>query len=40
MKVLITGICGFAGLTIAKTLVKCHPHLEILGLDNFSRNGC
>ena len=39
MKVLITGICGFAGTSIAKTLLQHHSNLQIIGLDNFSRMG-
>ena len=39
MKILITGICGFAGLTIAKSLLQSYSNLQIVGLDNFSRKG-
>jgi CDP-paratose 2-epimerase len=39
LKVLITGICGFAGNSIAKTLLHHHSNLQIIGLDNFSRKG-
>ena len=39
MKILITGICGFAGASIAKMLLQSHTNLEILGLDNFARKG-
>ena len=39
MKILITGICGFAGTSIAKTLLQSHSNLQIIGLDNFSRKG-
>ena len=39
MKILITGICGFAGASIAKSLLKNHSNLQIFGLDNFSRKG-
>jgi CDP-paratose 2-epimerase len=39
MKVLITGICGFAGFSIAERLLKSHSNLQIIGLDNFSRKG-
>jgi len=39
MKILITGICGFAGNAIAKALLDSHSNLEIVGLDNFSRKG-
>jgi CDP-paratose 2-epimerase len=39
MKILITGICGFAGTSIAKLLLQSHTNLQIVGLDNFSRKG-
>lgn len=39
MKVLITGICGFAGSTLAKRLRQVQPGLEIFGVDNFIRAG-
>ena len=39
MKILITGVCGFAGSSIAKTLLQSHSNLQIFGLDNFSRKG-
>jgi CDP-paratose 2-epimerase len=39
MKILITGICGFAGTSIAKSLLQSHTNLQIVGLDNFSRKG-
>ena len=39
MKILITGICGFAGYSIAKALLQSHSNLQIVGLDNFSRKG-
>jgi len=39
MKILITGICGFAGSSIAKSLLQSHSNLQIIGLDNFSRKG-
>jgi CDP-paratose 2-epimerase len=39
MKILITGVAGFAGLSIARMLLQSHSDLEILGLDNFSRKG-
>jgi len=39
MKILITGICGFVGTSIAKTLLRGHTNLQIIGLDNFSRKG-
>jgi CDP-paratose 2-epimerase len=39
VKILITGICGFAGSSIAKTLLESHSNFEVIGLDNFSRKG-
>ena len=39
MKILITGICGFAGSLIAKNFLQIHTNLQIVGLDNFSRKG-
>tara|TARA_B100000035_G_scaffold125915_1_gene107158 strand:+ start:1924 stop:2982 length:1059 start_codon:yes stop_codon:yes gene_type:complete len=39
MKILITGICGFAGFSITKRLLENHSNLQIIGLDNFSRKG-
>lgn len=39
MHILITGICGFVGSTIAMALRKLRPDLKVLGIDNFSRPG-
>ncbi len=39
MKILITGICGFVGSTLAKALLAHRTGLEILGIDNFIRPG-
>ena len=39
MNILITGICGFAGSSIAKAMLLGHSNLQIVGLDNFSRKG-
>lgn len=39
MRVLITGICGFAGSTIARHLLQHRPGLCIAGIDNLSRPG-
>src|ERR1700736_6971952 len=39
MKILITGICGFAGSTLARHLMESEQELEILGVDNFMRPG-
>lgn len=39
MKILITGICGFAGSTLALRLREAKPGLEVFGVDNFIRAG-
>jgi CDP-paratose 2-epimerase len=39
MKILITGICGFVGSTLAFELKRLVENLEIIGLDNLSRPG-
>ncbi|HYG23860.1 MAG TPA: NAD-dependent epimerase/dehydratase family protein [Verrucomicrobiae bacterium] len=42
MKLLITGICGFVGSTLARALQEQCPRgesLQIFGVDNFSRPG-
>ena len=39
MKILITGICGFAGSSIANSLLQNHSNLKIHGIDNFFRKG-
>jgi CDP-paratose 2-epimerase len=39
MKVLITGICGFAGSSIALGLMESTPALQVVGVDNFIRPG-
>jgi CDP-paratose 2-epimerase len=39
VKLLITGICGFAGSTLARHLHEHQPGLEIFGVDNFIRAG-
>ncbi len=39
MKLLITGICGFAGSALALELQRRLENLDILGLDNLSRPG-
>lgn len=39
MKILITGICGFAGSTLALQLREAKAGLEIFGVDNFIRAG-
>ena len=37
MKILITGIAGFAGYSIANQLIRENDNLSILGIDNLSR---
>jgi CDP-paratose 2-epimerase len=39
LKILVTGVAGFAGSSITKMLLQGHSNLQILGLDNFSRKG-
>jgi CDP-paratose 2-epimerase len=39
MKILITGICGFAGSQIARGLLEAESGLQIVGIDNFLRAG-
>lgn len=39
MKLLITGICGFVGSSIARSWLETTPGLVIYGLDNLSRPG-
>jgi len=39
MKVLITGICGFVGSTLARAFYAHDPSTQIFGLDNFIRPG-
>ncbi len=39
MKLLITGVCGFAGSVIARHLLEHSPGLSIVGFDNLSRKG-
>jgi len=39
MKILITGIAGFVGCSLAKQLVEEKANLQILGIDNLSRRG-
>lgn len=39
MKILITGICGFVGSSLAKQLLERQEGLELFGLDNFIRPG-
>ena len=39
MKILITGICGFAGSTLAKAWLAAEPGLTLYGIDNLCRPG-
>lgn len=39
MKILITGVCGFVGSTLAKSLLGTGSSYQIVGIDNFSRPG-
>jgi CDP-paratose 2-epimerase len=39
MKILITGICGFVGSTLAKAWRAAEPSLSIYGIDNLIRPG-
>jgi CDP-paratose 2-epimerase len=39
MRILLTGICGFVGSTLAKSFRNYSPDYEIFGIDNCSRSG-
>ena len=39
MRILISGVCGFVGSTIAKTLLESGKDHQVLGFDNFIRPG-
>ena len=39
MKILITGICGFVGSTLARELQSAVPGMQIFGVDNLIRAG-
>lgn len=39
MKILITGICGFVGSTLARALLDADSTTQLYGLDNFIRPG-
>ena len=39
MKVLISGVCGFAGSHLARFLLDSHQGIEIIGLDSLARQG-
>jgi CDP-paratose 2-epimerase len=39
MRILITGICGFTGSTLALAIPESFEGAEIFGCDNFVRPG-
>ncbi|HEX3600069.1 MAG TPA: NAD-dependent epimerase/dehydratase family protein, partial [Lacipirellulaceae bacterium] len=39
MRLLITGICGFVGSTVALAIQRSRPDSQIWGIDNFCRPG-
>lgn len=39
MKILITGMCGFVGSSLARALLDAQPGIELYGLDSFIRPG-
>ena len=39
MTILITGIAGFVGSTLARALIRKRPDIKIVGIDNFIRPG-
>jgi CDP-paratose 2-epimerase len=39
MKILITGICGFVGSTLARAMLGARQDLTVMGVDNFIRPG-
>jgi CDP-paratose 2-epimerase len=39
MKVLISGVCGFAGSHLARYLVESHEGITLVGLDSLARSG-
>jgi CDP-paratose 2-epimerase len=39
MKVLISGVCGFAGGHLARYLIESHEGITIAGLDSLARSG-
>jgi CDP-paratose 2-epimerase len=39
MKILISGVCGFVGSTIARTLIESGQDRQVFGFDNFIRPG-
>lgn len=39
MRILITGVCGFVGSTLARSLIETGPGFTVVGFDNFIRPG-
>lgn len=39
MKILLTGLCGFAGSVLARELRRHRENLQLCGIDNLSRQG-
>ncbi len=39
MKILISGVCGFAGSALARHFIETDSGIEVLGFDNFIRAG-
>ena len=39
MKVLISGVCGFAGSHLARFLLESHEDISLIGIDNLARVG-
>ena len=39
MKILITGVCGFVGSSLAEYFSEAHPQVSISGIDNLMRPG-
>jgi CDP-paratose 2-epimerase len=39
MKILISGVCGFAGSHLARYLMESHEGISIMGIDNLARPG-
>ena len=39
MRILITGICGFVGSSIATHISENYPGMDIIGIDSFVRSG-
>ena len=39
MKILISGVCGFAGSHLARYLMESHEGISIVGIDNLARSG-